>query len=307
MLARGGRGDQVEGPGAEPVGRAGQRADRADLHRVAGEVGLEVLVPGRRRCPPAACAPRSISVDERVAGDLLGEAGAAGALDAAFAVEQHLGGDVDRLGEGALEALEPGLAAPVGHRLVLQRALAALVADRAVERVVDQQQLHHALLRLVGHRRGVLGLDDHAVGDRHGARGQRLALPLDLDQALPAGADRVEQRVVAEARDGDAEPLGDPDDQLALLRHDRDPVDGQLHVPRRDLELDAVALGGDVSGGYGHLSTLPSAPGPTPWYAPDRRGSRRGAGGRGTRPGSTGWTRRSAPPRRRRVRRRHGR
>jgi hypothetical protein len=33
----------------------------------------------------------------------------------------------------------------VGHRLVLQVALAALVADRAVERVVDQQELHHAL------------------------------------------------------------------------------------------------------------------------------------------------------------------
>ena len=40
----------------------------------------------------------------------------------------------------------------VAHRLVLQRALAALVADRAVERVVDEQQLHDALLRLVGDR-----------------------------------------------------------------------------------------------------------------------------------------------------------
>ena len=59
-------------------------------------------------------------------------------------------GDGDRLREGALDVLEAGLGAAVGHRLVLQRAFAALVADRAVQRVVDQQQLHHAVLRLVG-------------------------------------------------------------------------------------------------------------------------------------------------------------
>ena len=53
-----------------------------------------------------------------------------------------------------------------------------------------------------------LRLDDHAVGDRLGAGGLRLghrpAAHLDLDQALPAGADRFQQRVVAEPRDGRA-------------------------------------------------------------------------------------------------------
>ena len=72
---------------------------------------------------------------------------------AALAVEQDLRGDVDRLGERALHAVEAGLAAAVAHRLVLQRALAALVADRAVERVVDEQELHDALLRLAARRR----------------------------------------------------------------------------------------------------------------------------------------------------------
>ena len=57
---------------------------------------------------------------------------------------------------------------PVEQGQVLQVALAALVADRAVQRVVDQQQLEHALARLVHRRR--IGLDDHAFGDRHGAR-----------------------------------------------------------------------------------------------------------------------------------------
>src|SRR3712207_7750016 len=35
--------------------------------------------------------------------------------------------------------------------------------------VVDQQQLHRPLLRLVRDRAGELGLDHHPVGDRHGA------------------------------------------------------------------------------------------------------------------------------------------
>ena len=39
----------------------------------------------------------------------------------------------------------------VGHRLVLQVALAALVADRAVERMVDEQELHHPFARLLHH------------------------------------------------------------------------------------------------------------------------------------------------------------
>ena len=153
VLGDGRRRDEVEGARAEAVLGRGERADRADLDRVAREVGLERLL-----LVDADLLQRSPldQRDERVAGDLLGEAGAAGAEHAALAVEQDLGRDVDRLGVGALHAAgrgEPRLAAAVGHRLVLQGALAALVADRAVERVVDQQELHDPLLRLVGDRR----------------------------------------------------------------------------------------------------------------------------------------------------------
>ena len=45
-------------------------------------------------------------LDERVAGDLLGEPGAAVAQHAPLAVEQHLRGDVDRLGERPLDLVE---------------------------------------------------------------------------------------------------------------------------------------------------------------------------------------------------------
>ena len=76
VLADAGRGDQVEGPGPEPVGGAGQRPDRADLHRVAGEVGVERHAVGG--ADELVRAPLE-ELDERVPGDLLGEPGAAGA------------------------------------------------------------------------------------------------------------------------------------------------------------------------------------------------------------------------------------
>ncbi len=224
------RRDEVEGPRAEAVRRGGQRADRADLDGVAGEVALErLLLVDPDLLERAALDER----DEGVAGDLLGEAGAARAQHAALAVEQDLGGDVDRLGVEPLVLGEPGLAAAVAHRLVLQRALAALVADGAVERVVDQQELHLSLLGLVGDRRGGLGVDHHPLGDGDRARGLRLGHPTavarvgDLDQALPAGADRRQQRVVAEPRDLHADPLGRPDHQGVLGHRDLDAVDGQ--------------------------------------------------------------------------------
>ena len=227
VLADAGLAAQVERARAEPVGRAGERPDRADLHGVAGEVGLEGLVLVDRDLLQRAPVEQ---LDERVAGHLLGEPGAAGAQHAALAVQQHLGADRQRLGVGPLDAGEPALRVPVAHRLVLQRALPALVADRAVQRVVDQQQLQRAGLRGLGDLAGQLGLDHHVRGDRHGAGGHRLALALDLDQALPAGADRLQQRVVAEPRDLHADLLGGPDDQRARGHRDLEAVDGAPDV-----------------------------------------------------------------------------
>ena len=59
-------------------------------------------------------------------------------------------------------------------------------------------------------------LHDHAVAARDCAGRLRLGHALDLDQAHPTGGDRVEQRVIAEARNRHAELLGGPDDQRAL-------------------------------------------------------------------------------------------
>src|SRR4051794_28892577 len=63
---------------------------------------------------------------------------------------------------------------------------------------------------------GVLGPHHHPRRHRRRARGEELALPLDLDVTLPARPHRLQERVVAEPWDLDADLLGRPDDQGAL-------------------------------------------------------------------------------------------
>src|SRR5690606_30489269 len=91
---------------------------------------------------------------------------------------------------------------PVLERIVLQRALAAFVAHRAVQRVVEQEKLQHALAQVPDEVR--LGADHQAVGGLHGAGGDRLALALHLHQAHAADAHRIQLVVVAEHRNFDA-------------------------------------------------------------------------------------------------------
>ena len=73
------RGHQVERTGAEPVVRAGERADRADLDGVAREVRVECFfIAGADLLLRTAVE----QADERVAGDLVSKAGATRARDA---------------------------------------------------------------------------------------------------------------------------------------------------------------------------------------------------------------------------------
>ena len=143
-----GRLDLLEVPwaGGEAVRRRGQRSDGADLDRVARVVRAErstwegrdldlVTSPGE--------------VDQCLTGDLLGEACAAAALDAALTVQEDQLRDGQRLGEVTLLLDESRLSWAVDKGLVLERALTALVADRAVQRVVGEQELEHAVLRLL--------------------------------------------------------------------------------------------------------------------------------------------------------------
>src|SRR6202043_537573 len=139
------------------------------------------------------------------AADFGGEADAARALDAAV----HRGLD-QRAQIFVLDrALVFGKAAgvdAVAHRLVLQVALAALVADRAIQRVVDQQEFHHAFARLLHHRRACRDFRRLALGTRTaianapGAARDRLRAALHFDKAHPAIAGDRQPFVIAKAR-----------------------------------------------------------------------------------------------------------
>jgi len=119
-----------------------------------------------------------------------------------------------------------GAVAAIAHGLVLQVALAALVADRAVQRVVDEQELHHPFARLLHHRR--VGEDLLPLGGRQGAGRLRLGRPgLHLDQTHAAVAGDRQTLVVAEARNLMARALSD-------LQH------GHAGL---ELGLDAIDLG----------------------------------------------------------------
>src|SRR5207244_6492953 len=91
------------------------------------------------------------------------------------------------------------------EREVLQRALASLVADRAVERVVDEDELERRALAVCGEGRRGRGPDDHPIGRGQRAAGLELGHALDLDEAHAARAHGwPEAWLVAE--DGNLDP-----------------------------------------------------------------------------------------------------
>ena len=220
---------QLPGAGrvAKRLGR--QRADRAQVDHVARQLVIDGLVDERQDLGVLAAPGHA---EFHLAGDLLAKAHAARAVNAA----RHLLGRHQRaqalVKDDALGLVVAAGRTTIADRQVLQLALAALVADRAVERVIDQQELHHRLLRLLGLVGS--GANDHPLRDRGGAGRQRLGRLLHLDQAHPAVGRDGQLLVVAEVRHVDVE-LG------RSIHH---------HAAGADLDFPAVNLdfnhGGDA-------------------------------------------------------------
>ena len=137
--------------------------------------------------------------------------------------------EVVRRGGVHRKALRVGRIDPVVQAVTvaqrLKLAAAAHFAGHAEMVALGEQQFEHEFAGADHLRR--FGLDLHAVGHRKGAGRLQRALPGDLHQAHPAGADRCQGRVVAERGDVDAGGLGRPQDGPArpggnLLSVDRD-------------------------------------------------------------------------------------
>ena len=92
--------------------------------------------------------PRPMAPSSVDTGDLGGETHAACAVDAAGHVVLT-NGPMFLSDDRALVLAIARMVEAVAHGLVLKVAFAALVADRAVKRVIDQQEFHDPLARLL--------------------------------------------------------------------------------------------------------------------------------------------------------------
>ena len=187
---------QLPGAGVVTERLAGQGTDRADVDHVARQLGVDRLAQEGFDLGMLATVGHAQLHGTR---HFLTKAHATCAMDAAahlfhgdqradFLVKDH-----------ALFFFVTRLRAAVTHGQVLQLALTALVADGAIERVVDQQKLHDRLLRRNGFV--ALGAHDHALRHRRGAGGHGLGGFFDLDQAHAAVGRDGEFLVVAEMGD----------------------------------------------------------------------------------------------------------
>ncbi|MNM98725.1 hypothetical protein D3C81_1112630 [compost metagenome] len=186
------------------VGLVGEYAGRADLGQVAGELAFQHAVFDAAEVHVVVGA-----VDAQVGttGVVLVIAHAAVAGDAAV----HLMGDeraevlvlVGTLGETVAALVVAG-----HYRHVLQVAVTAFLAHRAVVRVVGHQPFDDAGAERLG--LFIVDGDPGAVGGRgHAGHDDTTAgvvlVGVLLDRALPAGANATKRRVPAEIRDVEAE------------------------------------------------------------------------------------------------------
>ena len=124
---------------------------------------------------------------------------------------------------------EPTFARPVTERLILQRTFSAFIANRAIKRMICEQQLKHTFLRFFdGVSRGANNLSfgnwRHARHNHHWSAGC-----FNFNKTLSTHADRTHARVVTKSWDEIIRAIGSGDDHLAFAGQDRFVVDSDVY------------------------------------------------------------------------------
>ena len=197
---------QLPWPRGEGIGFRGQRAHRAQID----DIALQFRHKRRAQIAGDLCilaAPGLAHFGD--AAHLGDEANATRAGNAARHLGLDQGAKVQIVGRPLGFAVAREIDA-VSHRLILQIAFAALIANRAIERMIDQQKLHHAFARLFDHR--AVGLDHRGLAFGAGAqiahlhrarRGGFGRAAHHLDQTHPAIARNRQAFVITKARNFD--------------------------------------------------------------------------------------------------------
>src|SRR5208283_1708376 len=82
------------------------------------------------------------------ADNFVAEANAARTKDAAFSIEHHARTDLDMLWFVDFVFLKPAVARAMLIRIILKLALASLVANGTIERMIDEKKFHHRFPRM---------------------------------------------------------------------------------------------------------------------------------------------------------------
>ena len=193
--------------GGESVGFGHQRANRAQIDDIALHVRIKrfAQIGCDLRIFATTCLAHLVN-----ARDFRREAHAARARNTAGHVGLDKWTEI-QIVRGTLWLAEAGEVDAICHRLILQIALTALVANRAIERMVNQEELHDTFAGLFNHRG--IGLHDRRlalrtraqIADLHRAGGGWLwRAAHNFDQTHAAVASNCKAFVVTETGDFDA-------------------------------------------------------------------------------------------------------
>src|ERR1700722_13723061 len=187
--------------GLVAISTRGERTDRTDVDTHAALFAFQVIFfIGRDQRTDAAI----LHTESPYIHALAANAHATETQDAARAVEENYRRPLLLLFVG-LRLHVSRLRGAVGKSHVLQFALAARVANRAIQRMIAEQDLNRRFTRLPDFF--AVGGDDHAFADHRGAGSLELWRFLDLYHAHAASAAQREVRVITERRYLDAHRL----------------------------------------------------------------------------------------------------
>src|SRR4029453_3499681 len=201
-----------------------QRAHRADVDDVSGKRVVENLV-GKQ------CDGRMVAaIDHRQfvgLRDFLKKAHTARTFDTALAVEHNVGAENLALAVVLFSLLEAAVLPIMLHVVVLQPALPRLVTDWTIQRMIDEEKLHHRFADRQNFR--ALGQYRHHISHRHVTGNLKLRHLLDLDETHAAVTGDGKLRVVAVVRDIDAYPRRHLNKIFAFGADNLFAVDGELN------------------------------------------------------------------------------